>query len=109
MQRVRWRRLEVEVAGELSRPLVQSVNEQGTNADDCGRFYGSADRVAKQMRSQAVALLLSIHGEPPKQDDRDWIGLIAADLATKLRVCHRAGGEAVVAHHSPNARCYIRA
>src|SRR6185312_8127419 len=59
------------------------------------------------MRSQSSALLLVIDRQSPEQDDRDRIRLIAPDPAAHVRVYHRAGRQAVIAHDASPASRYV--
>lgn len=101
MQRIGWRRLEVEALVEGARLFVLGVNQNRTRAYLVCRPRRPSERILEQSCPEALPLLALIHGQAGKEDHGDGVsGKALPDPLGRSLAFNAAGRESVVADHS---------
>ena len=84
---------------EISRLLIERLDDDGARADEVGRRQGSPGCVHDQIASQTPALIFQIHCELSEENHRNRFGHASSDARGNPPPFHRAGREAVERDH----------
>ena len=81
--------------------FVQSVDQDGPNADLFGGAANALQGILEQTATDPLTQKRPIHGQPPNEDNRHGIGRIPSDSFRCIFPVNRTRRQGVITDHTP--------